>query len=67
MNTKKRLCSYKNCGSLHRHHEWTDDTPDPPTATCEVQEDYPDDKPIYCSITCACYDGAYSVTKGWLI
>jgi len=20
----------------------------------------------YCSIECACYDGAFSVTKGWL-
>lgn len=21
---------------------------------------------LYCSITCACYDGAFSVNKGWL-
>lgn len=21
---------------------------------------------LYCSIECACYDGAFSVTKGWL-
>jgi len=22
---------------------------------------------LYCSIECACYDGTFSVTKGWLI
>ena len=21
---------------------------------------------LYCSIECACYDGCYSVTKGWI-
>jgi hypothetical protein len=25
-----------------------------------------DDEYIYCSYECACYDGSFSVTKGWL-
>jgi len=33
--------------------------------TWEIKSD--DDPYIYCSIECACYDGAFSVTKGWLI
>lgn len=26
-----------------------------------------DDDLIYCSFECACYDGTFSVTKGWLV
>jgi hypothetical protein len=36
---------------------------------CLRDFDVPDDcqsKIFYCSIECACYDGTYSVTKGWL-
>jgi hypothetical protein len=34
---------------------------------CEARMDRPvGAKRWYCSIECACYAGAYSVTKGWL-
>jgi hypothetical protein len=60
----KRPCSYSDCGSRRVHHE----RPDIPRGTqmIEVPDDHPADKPFYCSIECACYDGAFSVTKGWL-
>ena len=33
-------------------------------ATWEIKSE--EDHAIYCSIECACYDGAFSVKKGWL-
>lgn len=34
------------------------------TTDCNRQVE---DQYLYCSIECACYDGAYSVKTGWLL
>lgn len=56
----KRPCSYALCGDRRIHWE----TPDEPRGTqyVEVPDDYPVDRPVYCSITCSVMDGAMTLT-----
>lgn len=51
-----RLCANKNCPDLHRH--WS--APETPVPHRVLEEPY-----LYCSLTCAAYDGAFSVRDGW--
>jgi hypothetical protein len=52
---KRRECKAYGCSVQRRHHE------DPETERgpqfVEVPDDYPDDRPVYCSMTCAMLDG----------
>lgn len=58
---KKVPCAYKDCGERRAHWQ----TPDIKRGTVmiEVADDRPDDKPMYCSITCACLSGAMSIRR----
>jgi hypothetical protein len=53
----KRLCVAYGCQQQRRHHE------DPETERgpqfVEVPDDYPADRPVYCSMTCAMLSGAF--------
>jgi hypothetical protein len=60
---KPRPCDNASCGGRRRHHE--DDTPRG-RQTVEVPDDYPNEKPVFCSLTCAAQAGYWSATKGWL-
>lgn len=62
---KEIKCFYDRCGDRRIHHE-RPDTPRP-HRTAKVPDDYVVHKPWYCSYECAILDGAYSVTKGWLL
>ena len=59
---KKRFCCSLDCGSRRAHHE----RPDEPRGTrqIEVEDSHPDDQPAYCSFSCACMDGAFSIATG---
>ena len=58
-NMKKVCCGYDKCCKRRIH--W--DKPDTmrPQQTVEVPDDFPENKKAYCSIECACMDGAMSV------
>lgn len=60
---KKRVCCYGDCGTRRVHHE-RQDVPRG-TQMVQVADDYPDDRPCYCSITCACMDGAMAVSTSY--
>ncbi len=62
--TVKRPCDYIDCGDRRAHHEMPDTTRG--TRLVDVPDDYPAEKRVYCSITCACMAGAYNVRTGWL-
>jgi hypothetical protein len=54
-------CKYEKCGGRRVHWQ------DPETPRGRVMLKVDDDVEFqYCSVNCACYDGAFSVTKGWL-
>jgi len=55
----KRPCCFERCGERRIHHE----RPHEPRGTqyFEVPDDYPIDKPVYCSLTCAISAGAISL------
>lgn len=55
----KRNCSYKHCGKRRIHHERQDE--ERGTQQVDVPDDYPIDKPVYCSMTCSIMDGAMSL------
>lgn len=55
-------CSYDECWERRPHHERPDETRR--HRTFEVSKNYTGRS--YCSITCACLDGWYSVTEGWI-
>jgi hypothetical protein len=53
---KKLPCLAYGCAERRIHH----DAPYQPRGTqyVEVPDDYPDDRPVYCSFTCAILSGA---------
>ena len=53
-------CAYEHCGKRRRH--WEDPNTERGTQTFEVPDEHPG--PAYCSIECAIYAGAISVSKG---
>ena len=59
--TKKRRCDCDTCDRRRIHFE----NPDVmrKRQIVEVPIDWPDDKPVYCSIECACYAEKYSVVS----
>lgn len=57
----KRACSYIDCGSRRRHHE-DQDTPRG-TQTVEVPDDYPADRQVWCSLTCAAMGGSIQLNE----
>jgi hypothetical protein len=59
---KKILCGNTTCWQRRPHHESEEDTR--PHQLVEVPYEYTGK--VFCSITCACYAGYYSVTKGWI-
>jgi hypothetical protein len=59
----KVICTNPWCCSRRKHHE--NDEPRGAAVTFEVPDDHVGAH--YCSIECACYDGAYNVSKGWVI
>ncbi len=54
----KRLCSYDKCGERRIHHESPDKMR--PHRTIEVDDNYPESDPCFCSMTCA-------ISAGWLV
>lgn len=61
---KTRLCSYEKCGERRVHWE----QPETPRGQqkIEVPDDFPEDRKVFCSITCACMSGHYSIKTGWI-
>ena len=55
-------CGNPSCSERRIHHERPDEMR--PQQQCEVPDDY--QGLSFCSISCACMAGYYSVTKGWL-
>jgi hypothetical protein len=60
--TKKILCGNSKCSHYRIHHERPDEMR--PQRKVEVKREY--SGKAFCSITCACLAGYYSITKGWL-
>ena len=56
---KIRDCCYEKCGERRVHHERQDEPRG--TMQIEVEDDYPDDKPVFCSYTCGLMAGAFSL------
>lgn len=54
---KEVSCSYEGCSDRRIH--WSRPDEPRPRRIIEVPDDH--EGPMYCSITCACYDGAMSV------
>ena len=54
---KRVPCSYEKCGDHRIHHERQDE----PRGTQQVMVLDDHEGPAYCSITCACMDGAMTV------
>lgn len=52
---KTRPCSYAECGQRRIHHERPEEMR--PHRQIQVPDDLPDDRPCYCSVTCATMDG----------
>lgn len=59
---KKIPCGNPDCSKRRPHHESMEDTR--PHQQVEVKDDY--QGKAFCSITCACYAGYFSVRDGWL-
>lgn len=57
----KRPCNGPGCDKYRIHHE----RPDEPRGVkyVDAPDDYPLDKPVYCSITCALMGGAISMKR----
>lgn len=55
-------CSYSGCRSRRTHFESEEMRLH---QLVEVGDDFAGERQ-YCSLECAIYDGAYSVTKGWI-
>jgi len=60
---KKVKCGNDKCSHRRPYHESEEDAR--PHALLEVKDDH--EGKMFCSITCACIAGYYSVTKGWLL
>lgn len=59
---KKRPCAEPSCVNKIN---WTTDQPRG-VVFVEVADDYPDDKPVFCSFECAAYAGYFDLRKGWI-
>lgn len=56
----KRPCCYTECCKRRAHYEMPDE--ERGVQYIEVPFDYPEDKPAFCSITCAVMAGAMKLT-----
>lgn len=59
----KRPCSYSACGFRRMHHEMHE-TPRG-TQMVEVPDDFPQNKNVFCSFSCAMLAGEYDIRTGW--
>lgn len=60
---KKRACSYEDC--KHRRVNWSNPDVERGIVWVEVPDDYPENKEVYCSYSCAALDGKFNVRTGW--